>query len=123
MLGRYAPHPADDTALKQAIKGKVEEINNALLKEDFGMVVDLTHPKLVALMGGRQKMISVMEAGTKEMKSKGFEFHSAKVEDPSEPVKSGSDLFVVVPFELEMKVPGGKLRAENVYDRRLERSR
>lgn len=50
-----------------------------------------------------------MEAGTKDMRSRGVGFRSVKVGEPSDPIKSGSELFVVVPFRLVMKVPGGSL--------------
>ena len=100
----------EPTGLTQIVKGKAAEINNALIKGDYGKVADLTHPKVIEMAGGRQKMIAAMEAGTKEMKAKGLEISSCQIGVPSDPVKSESDLFVVVPFELEMKVPGGKAR-------------
>jgi hypothetical protein len=104
-----AAQPADNAALKQTAKAKVEEINAALIKEDFGKIVDLTHPKLVELLGGRDKAIAKVEAATKEMKAKGFTVRSGKVEEPSEPVAAGNELYIVVPFQLEMKAPGGRM--------------
>jgi hypothetical protein len=44
------------------------------------------------------------------MNAAGFQYLSAKVAEPSEPVQGGEKLFVVVPFELEMRIPNGKLR-------------
>lgn len=105
-----AVQAADDASIKKVAKSKTEEINKALINENFGKVADLTYPKLVQLMGGRTKMISAMESGNRDMKSKGFAFVSAKVDSPSDPVMAGSELFIVVPYLLEMKVPGGKLR-------------
>jgi hypothetical protein len=43
------------------------------------------------------------------MKEEGFAFLSSKVEDPADIVEQGPDLYVVVPFALEMKAPGGKV--------------
>lgn len=107
--GCFSVLGADEVNFKQVVKGKVEEINQALIKEDFGKVADLTHPQVVRLMGGRDKMISVMEAGTKEMKAKGFAFRSVAVGNPSDPVAAGADLYAVIPFTLEMTAPGGKI--------------
>jgi hypothetical protein len=104
---------ADDAAIKKAAKEKVEEMNNAIMKEDFGKVADLTHPRVVELMGGRDKMVSAMEAGTKEMKSQGYAFTSVKVDDPSDIVPAGPDLYVVVSFQMEMKAPGGRLKSKS----------
>jgi hypothetical protein len=108
-----ATQAADDTGLKKRVKADVEEMNKAILKEDFGKIADLTHPKIVEMVGGRQKMISLMESGFKDMKANGVSFLSTKVEESSDPVMGGSDLFIVVPFILEMKAPGGKLRGKS----------
>jgi hypothetical protein len=106
----HAPAPAaDQPTLKEILKGKVEEMNRALLKEEYGKVADLTHPKIVKMMGGREKMVAAMKLGTADMKSKGFSIRSVKVDDPSDPVAAGSDLFAVLPFVIEMTAPGGKI--------------
>jgi hypothetical protein len=54
-----------------------------------------------------------MEAGTKEMKSQGFGFKSVKVDDPSDIIPAGTELYVVVTFQMEMKAPGGKLTSKS----------
>ena len=113
VLGCWTAQAADTATIKQAVKAKTEEINKALIKGDFAKIADLTHPNAVKLLGGREKMIAVMESGIKDMKAKGFEFRSVKIYDPSDPVSAGTDLFVVVPFEMEMKIPGGKARAKS----------
>ena len=105
-----APSFAADPPLpKQVTKEKVEELNAAVIKEDNSKIVDLTHPKIVEMIGGREKMIAVLEAGNKDIKAKGFSFRLSKVDEPSEPVAVGTDQYVVVPFLLEMKAPGGRL--------------
>jgi hypothetical protein len=105
--------PKDDAEIKQIVKTKVIELNDAVMKEDHGKVVDLTHPKVVKLSGGRDKMISAMTAGNKQMKAQGSAFHSCKVAEPTDLVSEGSELYVVVPFLLEMKVPDGKLLVQS----------
>ena len=105
-------HAAENDAIKKTVKEKVTEMNDALVKEDFGKVADLTHPKVVAGMGGREKMISVLQSGTVEMKKQGYAFQSVKVDEPLDPVKGGDDLYVVAPFQLEIKAPGGKLTSK-----------
>jgi hypothetical protein len=54
-------------------------------------------------------MIASMQSGTAEMKSKGYSIRSVKLEDATQPVAAGSDLFGIVPFEIEMAAPGGKI--------------
>jgi hypothetical protein len=102
------------TAMKKLVKQKVQEINDAIVKGDFAAVADLTHPKVVQMMGGRDKMIATMQAGEKDMKSKGFSFLSTKVDDPSDAVAGpASELYATVPFELRMKTPDGKMIAKS----------
>ena len=115
---------ADDDAatVKKTVKQKVQEINDAIIRADFATVADLTHPKVVQMMGGRDKMIATMQAGEKDMKAKGFSFLSTKVDDPSDTVTGGppaaviagaSELYVTVPFELKMKTPDGKMAVKS----------
>ena len=108
-----AAQARDDAQIKKIAKKQVDEINQALMKGDAGKIVDLTYPKVIEMAGGREKMIKALEADLKDMKSKGIEFRSVKVDNPSDPVASGKDLYVVVTFLLEMKIPEGKLRSES----------
>jgi hypothetical protein len=89
-------------------KRKANEIAQATVKGDFDKIADFTYPKVVDQMGGREKMIGAMKIGFNEMKSRGIEFRSAKVEDALPLMAGGSEVFTVVPFTLEMKVPGGR---------------
>lgn len=95
--------------LKDVLKEKVEALNKAVIKEEFGKVADLTHPKIVKMMGGREKMVATMESSAKEMKSQGYAISSVTVDEASEPVSAGKEMYAVVTFQLEMKAPAGKL--------------
>jgi hypothetical protein len=104
------PAPAkDEPTPAEILVATVEKLNRALIKEEFGRVADLTHPKIVKMMGGREKTIASMQSGTADMKSKGYTIRSVKLEDATELVAAGSDLYGIVPFEIEMAAPGGKL--------------
>jgi hypothetical protein len=98
---------SDDTPEKVA-KRKADEVAQATVKSDFEKIVALTYPKVIEEMGGREKMIGAMKTGLKDMKARGIEFRSAKVEDAKPVVSGGSDLFTIVPFTLEIKLPGGR---------------
>jgi hypothetical protein len=100
---------AADAAIKKLVKENVQTLNDSLAKGDFAKVVDLTHPKIVELLGGRENSIATMEKGMKEMNAQGIEVKSVKVGDPSDVVKQGDELYLYVPFELTMKLPNGKV--------------
>src|SRR2546421_12085350 len=102
--------PVDPAVARQSAKAGVQVMNDSVIKEDYAKVADLTYPKLVETMGGRDKMIATMKAGTAQMKASGFTFSSVKVEEPGEIVPAGSEQYIVVPFLLEMKAPAGRIQ-------------
>ncbi len=104
--------PAKDTPEKMAQR-KAEEAAQATIKGEYGKLADLTHPKVVEEMGGRERMIGVMKTGLKEMEAKGFEFRSAKVGETAQVVADGDTMYAVVPLDLEMKAPGGYLAVKS----------
>ncbi len=103
---------ADDAALKKGAKARTQELSDATVKGSFEKILDLTHPRVIELGGGRDKMIAAMEVTFRQMKEEGIGYRSAIVEEPSDPVRHGTEVYIVVPFRLEMKAPGGKVRAD-----------
>jgi type III secretory pathway component EscV len=91
----------------EEIKAKAEETLNSFLVGDHQKYIDLTYPKLVELMGGREKMISSVEQQMKEMKAQGFEPISTSVDVPKEIVQADSQNFAIVPYTLKLKTPQG----------------
>jgi hypothetical protein len=110
LLGTSVALGAEDAAMKAVIKTQAQAINDAMEKDDFAKIADLTYPALVEKMGGREKMIAVMEEEIKKMKAAGFGFIPTTMGEPSEVVKGGDELFVIVPYELKMKTPDGTMR-------------
>lgn len=103
----------DHIRAKEFAKTQAREINEALLRDDFSTVVQHSLPNVVKFNGGVEKMIAAMERSSREMKSSGTVIHAASVGEPDELVTQGEELFVVVPLDLELKVPNGKLRASS----------
>lgn len=113
MLGLTVQAWADqDPMVPLRVKAKVEAINHALIKGDYGTIADLTYPKLVEMMGGREAMLAALSRVTVEMKAKGFVFKSVTVEEPKQFVPMGSEVFTVVPVTLMMTAPGGRVTSK-----------
>ncbi len=104
--------PADEAALKRGAKAKLESARSALIRGDFGAVVDLTHPRVISLMGGRAQMVGLLESGRKKFLDQGYEFRSLRVEEPSDLVVQGDEIYAVVPFSIVLKAPGGQVMAQ-----------
>src|ERR1700730_4926470 len=88
-LAALAPLAVAQNNLEKTIQAKAQESGAALLRADYGKVVDLTYPKVVELAGGRDKLIELLKAGMDQMKSEGFSFISAEMAAPSQVVTSG----------------------------------
>lgn len=91
-----------DPKLKAA-QEQAQACGDATVKADYGKMADFTHPKLIAILGGRQKMIE----GTRKMREKihqeGVAYLSAKTEAPDALHRSGNVLYCLVPMTYGMK--------------------
>jgi hypothetical protein len=101
----------EEAAMQKTAKAQAEETQNALVKGDYGKIADLTHPKVIEELGGREKMIEITKQGLDAIKAGGVEIKSVKVLEPSVPVKSEKAVWIHVPFDLEMKAPGKRISA------------
>lgn len=99
----------NDLNHSEAIKSQAEKMCQLLLKKDFSAFADFTYPKVIELMGGKEKMVEIMENGSKQMESEGTVFLNVTLGEPSEIVTNGNELQCTVPQTIQMKVPNGKL--------------
>jgi hypothetical protein len=99
---------ANDEAKSAVVKQKAQEVGQAVLKGDYAKIADLTYPKVVEAMGGRDRMIAETEAAMKQMKERGITFRSQTIGDPSGFLTEGGNTFTVLPTTIEMTVPGGR---------------
>lgn len=103
----------DTVTMKANAKKLAERLNAAVSKDDFATVVDLTHPNVYKMVGGREAMIKALEINNDEMKANGFSFESFEVGEPEEPLIDSDRTFVVVPFIMEMKFRDGNARLKS----------
>ena len=94
---------------KKRVREKAREISQAMVDGNFATVVRLTHPKVVEMAGGSDRMVSLLQSGMQKMKSNGVAVTGVKVGSPSGFQAAGADLFAIIPTAMELTVPGGKL--------------
>jgi hypothetical protein len=99
---------AEDEA-KAVVKKKAQEICQSIVKADYSKVADLTYPKVVELMGGRDKMIDSIRASMKQMSDGGITIKSLSVDEPSGFLSEGKNTFVIVPTSFVIVGPGVKV--------------
>lgn len=90
------------------IKENAEELVTATVNNDFKVVVKYTYPALVKMMGGADKMISVLTKGFETMKAQGAAFKGGEIGEPGKILNTGDKLFSVVPEKLIMESNGTK---------------
>ena len=93
----------------QNLQAQANEAGKAFVAEDYGRLVDLTYPKLVELIGGREKMIAMIKGEVAQWHKQGFSVLSQSAEAPTQTFKVGNELYAVLPVVLKMKVPDGTL--------------
>src|SRR5258705_6845523 len=96
----------------EAIRTEAQACADAMLKGNFEAFADLTHPKLIELMGGRQKFLDAIKKGDAEMKAQKAAITSFTARAPDGVVKGGADLFAIVPTTLAMTIKDSKIKQD-----------
>ena len=88
----------DDVYLKSRI------LSNSILTGDYDKLIDLTHPKIVEMTGGREKMKSIIEQGL----GSNFEIISNELEKPEKLIISDSIIQCSLKQRQEFKMDNNK---------------
>ncbi|MBO0934297.1 hypothetical protein [Fibrella aquatilis] len=87
------------------IRQQATELAEALPRGQYQKVPLYTHPKIVSLMGGADKMVARMTEQTTTMKQQGIRFVSASIGQPGPVVTVGKELQCVVPQTVVLQMP------------------
>ncbi len=98
---------------KEKIAAEARKAADAVLKNDFKTTADYTHPKVIEEIGGKDKMISIMEEGDKKLRADGIQFESVEIGVPSQISENGETVLALVPETVQLKVPKGYLKTES----------
>ena len=96
-------------ATPEAIRKTAQACADALQKGDYEAFVEYTHPKIIAMVGGKKKMMDMIKSGMDELNKAGMTIISYKIEAPAEAISVGDDLAAIVPTSLEMKSKTDKI--------------
>lgn len=78
---------------------------------EFETAADLTHPKIIEILGGREKMLQTMADARKQMTEKGINFVETKAEAPSTVTPSASALYCVIPMTNVIEFPQSTMKS------------
>lgn len=87
---------------------QADEVNTAGIAGDWEKLVDLTHPKIVAMAGGKTAMMALAKTGIDQMKSQGFEILSCKNNGVSQIERVGTEIFALIGTSMILKMPDGR---------------
>jgi hypothetical protein len=96
----------------ERIRKLAAENSAALTSGNYARLVDLTYPKVVEMIGGRDKMIETLRRGSEDMKAHGSAILGTEVGEPKEVVTAGDKQFAIVPMTVRVQVPDGTLRSK-----------
>jgi len=92
------------------LKHDATEMGAAFLKEDYKTFVHYSHPKIVTMMGGQDKMAGSLSQMIEGMKRKGMAFLNITFGEPSKLIKAGAEWQCTLPQRTEIQMPDGKIR-------------
>jgi len=101
---------AQDTTV---VKEQANIMARAVLKGDYKTLVDHMYPRLVTMMGGKEKMLAQANAGMAQLKAQGIVFENAKAGSPGKFYKAGKEIHCLVPETLTVKLPNGRITTQS----------
>ncbi|HEX6184026.1 MAG TPA: hypothetical protein VFZ44_09125 [Pyrinomonadaceae bacterium] len=97
-----------DPAAAKHLREQAEESSRAFMEGNYERLADFTHPKIVELMGGREKLAEVVRKGMVEMTTQGYETLSyTPAAEPTQVLREGRELYAILPARLRMRTPAG----------------
>lgn len=104
---------ADDKIDVAKAVEQAKAMSKAFFEEDYAKVVDATHPRLVEILGGREKWLDTMKAEVQKVKDMGVKFKSPTIGKPGDPVVDGKTAYLVIPTSGEMTTPDETIISES----------
>jgi hypothetical protein len=108
------PPPLSSEAKNALMQEDVRRILTATMEADYSTLLDYTHPKLIASMGGREAVMQVFQSTAVAESLRKVKFEEVTFPQSPTFLKGSQNEFVVVPVRLAISV-NGKKRASNSY--------
>lgn len=93
--------PGDSLARARAIEG-ARRLHEATLESDDDVCLELTLPKLIAIVGGREKYLEVLHKGMREIHKAGLMIAGYTISDTIQLQRHVSEVYAVIPTVLTL---------------------
>jgi hypothetical protein len=94
------------------LAAQAKEVNDAFGRKDFARVADMTYPRLVEILGGRDRMVSSITKEMKQMEAEGVVFLSSSAGAPTQVIHLEGTIYAVLPTILKVKAQDGIFQSD-----------
>ncbi len=110
-IGFWAHPQGVNGALDSVILTQADAMGKAFISKDYVSFIKYSHPTVVQMMGGRQKMLDETIKSFEEFEKEGVVFVSVSFGAPSKVLEFEGEMQCTFTEMIEMRIPGGKLTA------------
>lgn len=97
--------------IRAVILKQANEMGNFFITKDYASFAKYSHPTMVEMMGGEEKMLEYIKVNFKQLEDEGIVFQKIHFGEPSTIYKvkleDREELQCTLPQMIEMKIPGG----------------
>lgn len=100
-----------DTAIAMTnLKKQADAMGAYFIRKDYPHYVKYINPKVIASLGGSDKMIGLLNQSMDAMKAQGINFKDLQIGEPSMIITTKTDLESVVPQTINLSVKEGRVQ-------------
>lgn len=100
--------------IKILLLQQADKMGNAFVTADYPAFAEFTHPTIVIMMGGKEKMTAEIQRSFELIKSDGVKFEKVTYGIPSKMIQFEGQLQCTIPQMIDMKVKEGTVTANSV---------
>jgi hypothetical protein len=93
------------------LNSQANKMVSAVIKGDYVTLLKYTHPKVITMMGGREKANTILKQGMEKLKTSGATFEKAAIGKPQQVMVSKSNIQCLVPQISDITVMGTKIHS------------
>lgn len=94
---------------KEQLYKQVEMMGTHFINQEFKSYVQFCYPKVLEMIGGRERMIEILEMQASQMANENVRFTRISFGEPTSIIEMGSELQCTIPQTLEIQLQGGRL--------------
>lgn len=95
-----------------SLKKQSDEMAKAFSTNDFDKFADFMYPKIVEMLGSKEKFVSFTSSAMKDAEAAGVKLSDYVIENPTQVIETDKQVFAVLPTITTLKTPNGTIRQQ-----------